>query len=194
MQIDYSLMLQDITVGVFIHDGTAGSTVRVISYEESLVGDIDILRVDHPGVRVWKDVNLRLRRRLTVFVLIINNLQRCVARETLFYLPIVETVVVVTADDDSLCFTILLYEQVDFQQVVVAIVPIPLDHHLLAADECQPVEVSRPANLFVTSALSTVLLVVDIDIKAVTMNISISRYLVVAVEYWLISLDADIVC
>ena len=194
MQIDYGLMLQDIAVGVFIHNSTTGSTVGFISYEETLVGNIDILRVDHSGIRVWKDVNLRLRRRFTVFVLIIDNLQRRVVRETLFYLPVVETVVVVAADDDSLCFTVLLYEQVDFQQVVVTIVPIPLDHHLLAANKCQSVEVSRPANLFATCSLSTVLLIVDIDIKAVTMNISVGWYLVVAVEYGLISLDTDIVC
>jgi len=194
MQIDYGLMLQDIAVGVFIHDGTTSSAVGFIGHEESLVSDIDILRVDHPSVRVWKDVNLRLRRRFTVFVLIINNLQRCVVCEALFYLPVVETVVVVAADDDSLCFTVLLYEQVDFQQVVVTIVPIPLDHHLLTADERQSVEVSRPANLFVTCSLSTVLLIVDIDIKAITMNISVGRYLVVTVEYGLIGLDTDIVC
>ena len=194
MQIDYGLMLQDIAVCIFIHNSTTSSAVGFIGHEESLVGDIDILRVDHPSVRVRENVNLRLRRRLTVFVLIIDNLQRCVVCEALFYLPVVETVVVVAADDDSLCFTVLLYEQVDFQQVVVTIVPIPLDHHLLTADECQPVEVSRPANLFVTSALSAVLLVIDIDIKAVTMNISVGWYLVVAVEYGLIGLDTDIVC
>lgn len=69
----------------------------------------------------------------------------------------------------------------------------PLYHRLLSGNKDKTVEVRSPINLFLTSSLGSVFLVVCVDVETGRVYVPVCRYLVEAVEHWLICLNADAV-